>query len=215
MSDGLPAATGAHSDKLITRQQALGVMGLLGGIAVLLACGGEEVRLALRYERVAVLHGEYWRLLTAHMVHASAAHLLLNMVGLGLIVGLFPRHYSWRQWLLILLASAVAIDAGFVFYEPQLLWYVGLSGVLHGALAAGAVAWWRLETKPLPLALSLVLAAKLAWEQLSGALPFSGDMPVVVDAHLYGALGGLAAGLCISLGMPLFGQDWPSRRRSL
>ena len=215
MSDGLPAATAAHSGKparnLITRQQALGVMGLLGGIAVVLACGGEEVRLALRYERAAVLHGEYWRLLSGHMVHGSAAHLLLNMVGMGLIAGLFPRHYSLPQWLLILLASVVAIDVGFVFYEPQLQWYVGLSGVLHGALAAGAVAWWRQETKPLALALSLVLVAKLAWEQLHGALPFSGDMPVVVDAHLYGALGGLAAGLCICL----LWQGWPSRARSL
>jgi len=126
-------------------------------------------------------------------------------------VPLFPRHYSLPQWLLILLASVVAIDVGFVFYEPQLQWYVGLSGVLHGALAAGAVAWWRQETKPLALALSLVLVAKLAWEQLHGALPFSGDMPVIVDAHLYGALGGLAAGLCICL----LWQGWPSRARSL
>jgi rhomboid family GlyGly-CTERM serine protease len=134
---------------------------------------------------------------------------------MALVVGLFPRHYSWRQWLLILLASAAAIDAGFVFYEPQLQWYVGLSGVLHGALAAGAIAWWRQESRPLALALTVVLAAKLAWEQWHGALPFSGDMTVVVDAHLYGALGGGLAGAALWACILLFSQDWSSRPRSL
>ena len=80
--------------------------------------------------------------------------------------------------------------------EPQLEWYVGLSGVLHGALAAGAIGWWRHESKPLALALTAVLVGKLAWEQWQGALPLSGDMPVVVDAHLYGAIGGALAGAC-------------------
>jgi hypothetical protein len=71
---------------------------------------------------------------------------------------------------------------------------VGLSGVLHGALAAGALGWWRQESKPLALGLTAVLLGKLAWEQWHGALPLSGDMPVVVDAHLYGAIGGSLAG---------------------
>jgi len=167
----------------------------MAGISVLLALGGEPVRLALRYERPAVLAGEYWRLLTGHWVHASSAHLLLNMAGLGLMTLLLARDYSLRQWLVVLLASVFAIDAGLVFFQPQLNWYVGLSGVLHGTLAAGAVAWWRHERWPLALMLSVGLAGKLAWEQWHGALPLSGDLPVIVDAHLYGALGGLAAGL--------------------
>ncbi|HEY5806318.1 MAG TPA: hypothetical protein VIT67_00025, partial [Povalibacter sp.] len=61
-------------------------------------------------------------------------------------------------------------------------------------------AWWRHETKPMALSLSLVLILKLCWEQWHGALPLSGDMPVIVDAHLYGAVGGLVAGVgtCLS-----------------
>ena len=41
------------------------------------------------------------------------------------------------------------------------------------------------------------LLAQLAYEHWVGALPLSGSDPVVVDAHLYGVLGGLiaAAGL--------------------
>lgn len=169
----------------------------MAGISVLLALGGDPVRLALRYERTAVLAGEYWRLLTGHWVHATTAHLLLNMAGLGLVALLLARDYSLRQWLVILGASMAAIDAGFVFFQPQLQWYVGLSGVLHGALAAGAVTWWRHERWPLALALSVILGGKLAWEHWHGALPLAGDLPVIVAAHLYGALGGLAAGLAL------------------
>ena len=187
------------------------VLGLLAGLSVLLALGGETARLALRYEKSAAWGGEYWRLLTGHLVHAGAAHLLLNVIGVGLIAALFPRDYSPRQWLLILLSSAFAIDLGFVLFEPQLLWYVGLSGVLHGALAAGAIAWWQHETRPLALALTAILAGKLSWEQWHGALPLSGDMPVIVDAHLYGAIGGLV----VAASLWVYSRRWSVSARSL
>jgi len=112
---------------------------------------------------------------------------------------------------LILLGSAVVIDLGFVLFEPQLLWYVGLSGVLHGALAAGAIAWWQHETRPLALALTAILAGKLSWEQWHGALPLSGDMPVIVDAHLYGAIGGLV----VAAGLWVYSRRWSVSVRSL
>lgn len=199
MSDGLPGL--APSISRLARQwmSAWWLLGLLILALVLLSLLGEHGRLLLRYEREAVLQGEYWRLLTGHLVHGNWLHLFLNGAGLGLIVALFPGHYSPRQWLLIGLFSLVAIDAGFVLWEPQLHWYVGLSGVLHGALAAGAIAWWRYESKRLALALSVIFVGKLAWEQWQGALPLSGGLAVVVDAHLYGALGGGIAGLILWL----------------
>jgi rhomboid family GlyGly-CTERM serine protease len=175
------------------------MLGLLSLALVLLSLLGESGRLALRYEREAVLQGEYWRLLTGHLVHGTWLHLFLNGAGLGLIAALFPRDYSLRAWLLIAACSVIAIDLGFVLWEPQLHWYVGLSGVLHGALAAGAIAWWRHESRPLALVLSVIFVGKLVWEQLRGALPLSGDLPVVVDAHLYGAVGGVAAGTILWL----------------
>ena len=189
------------------------LLGLLCAVVVLLSLTGESTTLALRYERDAVLNGQYWRLLTAHLVHGSIRHVLLNLAGLGLIAALFARDFRPMQWVLIWLLSTLAIDVGFVWFEPQLEWYVGLSGVLHGMLAAGAVMWWRTEPKPLALALSLVLMGKLAWEQTRGALPLSGDLPVVVNAHLYGAIGGLIAAVAL-WGFSRFRsgdrpQDWP------
>jgi rhomboid family GlyGly-CTERM serine protease len=188
MSDGMSGPI-----ESISRRQALWMLGLLALALVLLSLLGESGRLALRYERDAVLQGEYWRLLSGHLVHGTWLHLLLNGAGLGLVAALFPRGYSLGAWLLIAACSVVAIDVGFVLYEPQLYWYVGFSGVLHGALAAGAIAWWRYESRLLALVLSVIFVAKLTWEQLHGALPLAGDLPVVVDAHLYGAVGGATA----------------------
>jgi len=187
------------------------LLGLLLAVVVSIGLFGDTARLALRYEREAILSGEYWRLISGHFVHGTNQHLLLNLAGLALIAALFPRDYTTKQWLWVLLLSMIAIDTGFVFYEPHLQWYVGFSGVLHGALAAGALAWWRSEPRSLALALTIILIGKLAWEQWHGALPLSGDLPVVVDAHLYGALGG-AIGASILWAAR---QPWFCRPRSL
>ncbi len=96
---------------------------------------------------------------------------------------------------MVMLIAAAAIDCGLWFRDPGIGWYLGASGVLHGVLAAAAFV--RLRRGEFEgWALAGLLLAKLAYEQIHGALPFAGeDLPVVVDAHLYGALGGLAAAL--------------------
>lgn len=171
---------------------------------IVLAAFGEAAREALRYQRDALLERhQYWRLFTAHLVHGSWQHTWLNLAGLGLIAALFRSTYSVAQWCWIALASGLCIDAGLLLLMPQLQWYVGLSGVLHGLLAAGAVAWWRLEDRRMAAALSAILVGKLFWEQWQGALPLSGDLNVIVNAHLYGAVGGLAVGLAVLKHMPL------------
>ena len=205
-------AQGHYAARSASPARAIWLIGLVAALVVLLALGGDETRSLLRYERDAVLMGhEYWRWVTAHFVHANWQHASLNLAGLAVIGALFPKHYSPLSWVVIAAVSVAAIDVGFVWYEPQLQWYVGLSGVLHGLLAAGAVAWWRCESKVLALALTLLLVLKLGWEQTQGAMPFSGDMPVIVAAHLYGALGGVAAAVLIWCGQ----QHWPWRRRPL
>ncbi|HLS81812.1 MAG TPA: rhombosortase [Steroidobacter sp.] len=183
----------------------------LTALLVLPALGGETLREALRYERSAVLdEGEYWRLLTAHFVHGDLQHLLLNAAGLVVIALLLRGAYSARAWLTIGLLSMLAIGVGLVWRQPQLDWYVGFSGVLHGLLAAGAIAWWRQESTASALALSAIVAGKLLWEQWRGALPLGGALPVVVDAHLYGAIGGVSAALALLVVHKRWPFRWPS-----
>jgi rhomboid family GlyGly-CTERM serine protease len=161
-------------------------------LLVLLTLSGDAGRSWLRYDRAALAGGELWRLLTAHLVHLDLHHALLNCLGLVLMWILFARDYSPRQWLLIVLASMAVIDAGLALWDSTLRWYVGSSGALHGLMAAGTLAHLRRGERDGWL-LAAFLVGKLVWEQGFGALPLSGNDPVVVDAHLFGAAGGLAA----------------------
>ena len=166
-------------------------LALLGAALLLLlpTLAGNGGQAWLRYERGALAQGQWWRLLTAHLVHLDLRHALLNAAGLALVWVLFARAYSPKAWLAILLGAAAAIDAGLWLGDSTVQWYVGSSGVLHGAMAAGALAHIRRGERD-GWVLAALLAVKLLYEQTHGALPFSGKDPVVVDAHLYGVLGG-------------------------
>jgi rhomboid family GlyGly-CTERM serine protease len=156
-----------------------------------------------RYDRAAILDGEAWRLVTGHLLHADVHHLGWNVFGVLLVWFLFARDYSPRQWLAILLLSTAVTSAGFLLLEPELDWYVGFSGVLHGCMAAGLVAWLRSTRDPLTWLVAGLFVAKLAWEHFQGALPFTAGtltLPVVHEAHTYGAIGGLLAALWLGRG---------------
>lgn len=166
-------------------------------LVVLLALGGDSSTEALRYQATEIKDGELWRLLSGNLVHLGWSHTLMNLFGLGLIWGLFWGAFSQTQWLIITLASALAVSLGLLAFNPQLVWYVGLSGMLHGLFVAGAVGGIRRGDRREAILL-VAIVGKLMWEQLYGALPGSADMaggPVVVDAHLYGAVGGALAAL--------------------
>lgn len=147
----------------------------------------------LEYDRNAIAAGEYWRLISGHWVHLGARHLALNALGLVLLWALFARDYRPQHWLIIVAASIAAIDAGLWWRAPEVSWYVGASGWLHGVLAAGVWAHLRRGDSDRWL-LALTLAAKLIVEQRT-ALPFAGDMAVITQAHLYGVIGALAVAL--------------------
>jgi rhomboid family GlyGly-CTERM serine protease len=157
------------------------------------------MRAHLAYDRDALLQAQWWRGLTAHVVHLDFSHALLNVIGLALVWALYVRAWSVREWLVIVLAAMVAIDAGLWWWQPQVRWYVGASGVLHGLLAAGVIAQWRTE-RTIAAVVAVLFAAKLAWEAGHGALPFAGEMHgVVLSAHRYGAAGGAIAGMALTL----------------
>jgi rhomboid family GlyGly-CTERM serine protease len=163
------------------------------GIAVplmALAAVGPAGSQWLRYERAALANYQWWRLLTAHVVHLGWQHALLNTLALVLLWCLFAREFTPRRWLWIVLLSVGAIDAGLWFLRPAIQWYLGASGVLHGVLAAGACAMYR-RGEGLGAALLLLLVVKLLYEQRVGGSVFLHDMPVVPDAHMFGTLGGL------------------------
>jgi rhomboid family GlyGly-CTERM serine protease len=169
---------------------------LVPGIVLLLALAlmlaGDTGRESLRFERAGIAAGEAWRLLTGHFVHLGISHTLLNLAGLVLVWLLAGQAFACREWLWVIAGSIAAIDLGLWFGTPQLEWYVGLSGLLHGMLAAGILAGLAGRSTEAGV-LAVLVAGKLAYEQIAGPLPgseASSGGAVIVDAHLYGVVGG-------------------------
>ena len=189
-----PNGSGFVMNTWLATTVAAGTIMALAAVVILLP---ETVADRLMYQRLAVLEGQWWRLLTAHWVHLDRAHLLINMAGLAAVLLVLGRFLSLSSLLLATVLGGLAVSLGLLILAPQIPWYVGLSGLVSGIWAAAAVRGmlWR---NWLGFAAVALLAAKLVWEQMEGA-PASltaelGDA-VIVDAHLYGMFGGLLAGL--------------------
>ena len=182
--------------RLTRALRAWSTPGLTVAVAAALALAGDSGRALLRFDRSGIEAGEIWRLISGHFVHLSWSHFTLNAIGLLLICYLVGARFRTLQWLLISLLTIVGIDAGFWLFEPQLEWYVGLSGLLHGLLAAGVIAGIRAQQKDAWL-IGAILALKIGYEQLVGPVPGSAESTggaVIVAAHLYGALTAGVAG---------------------
>ena len=163
---------------------------------VLQALGLDTV---LRYSREGVAQGQLWLLLTGNLVHLGWSHLVLNLAGLLMVWWFYDDEFSVGEWLWIVLVSGLFVTVGLYLFDPRLIWYVGLSGLLHGLFIAGGICLLGRDTRFAVLLLAL-FAAKLAWEQTVGSLPGTSDMaggPVVVNSHLYGAIGGAVAALLL------------------
>lgn len=152
-----------------------------------------ELQTLLRYQSIGTIEQEYWRWLTGHWVHLSWGHLWMNWLALLIIFVSFNDLYSARDWLMLALSMPLLISLQFIFFAEQLVWYVGLSGWLHGLIMI-----CMLQDAKLPKAVRVIfiilLTIKLLWEQVYGALPGSAELAggnVVVDAHLFGAISGV------------------------
>ncbi len=166
----------------------------------------------LRYSREGVEQGQLWLLLTGNLVHLGWSHLWLNLAGLVMVWWFFDTEFTVVEWLWVLVISALFVTLGLYLFDPHLIWYVGLSGLLHGLFIAGGIRLLGRDTR-FAILLLLLFAAKLSWEQLVGSLPGTSDMaggPVVVNAHLYGAIGGGVAVLLLLARDGIASQKAPS-----
>ncbi len=154
----------------------------------------------LRYDRAAIAAGQWWRLVSAHLVHIDLAHGAINGAALLLITWLAAGRVTLAQWGWLTVGCVLAVDAGLYWIAPQIGWYAGASGVLHGLLGGMAVLLWAQSRDRFGSALLLLLVVKVAYEQVSGsAAPWmtTADFRVITEAHLYGSIGGVASALAI------------------
>ncbi|HFD32588.1 MAG TPA: rhombosortase [Gammaproteobacteria bacterium] len=185
------------SSSHLLKQWGLPVLLIL--IALLFQLTGKSGFKILCYNREQIIAWQWWRLFTGHLVHISWMHFFMNTLALILIQLLFSSFLSPWRLLLLIMVSASGIDLGLLLFNPEIKWYAGLSGVLHGLIAAGAVMLISKDAVK-GAALLIVLIFKLSWEQFVGSLPGSAEWTgaaVITDAHLYGAISGAIAAIFI------------------
>jgi rhomboid family GlyGly-CTERM serine protease len=169
--------------------------------------GGNKIYTVLRYDRHEIQHFEIWRLLTGNFTHYGFGHWLMNILALWIIWSFYNK--ILKQQVLfysILLFCALGTSLGLFVFDTHLIWYVGLSGALHGLFASVIVLSFKDETK-FQILMGLLLGAKLCYEQAFGPLPGSektAGVLVVVDSHLYGAITGIATAIAFILIRPKY-----------
>jgi len=162
----------------------------IAALCIVLQLAGLD--LTLRFDRDSISDGQWWLLLTGNFVHLGQSHLFMNMAGLALIVALVWPNYTALQWSTVIVVSSLTVGIAIYLRDPNTYWYVGFSGTLHGLLLAGSLADFRRYPFSAS-ALTVLVIGKLGWEQFYGPLPGSESIaggPVMVNAHLYGAIGG-------------------------
>ena len=140
----------------------------------------------LMWDREAIDAGQWWRLLSAHVMHLDNRHLLFNMIGLLLIIDTLCQAMSARELASLLLMCALGVGGLLLHRQSSLQWYVGLSGVLYGLWVAGSLQTWASGRKGVALAAGVTCVVKLIF--FNDAITV---MPVVSIAHMYGAESGL------------------------
>jgi rhomboid family GlyGly-CTERM serine protease len=160
---------------------------------VLIALLPESIISNLQYHRTHIVDGELWRLISGHLTHLGWGHLIMNLAGFWFIMALFPSIQPPLRCLTLLSLVILGTSAGLWIFSPEVTWYRGLSGVLHGLLCWGVLKQLK-EQLGVSLFILTFVVIKLAWEQWQGPLPGSESMAagsVIVDAHLYGAVTGV------------------------
>ena len=152
---------------------------------------------ALVYDRAAVEAGQWWRLLSGHLVHSDPSHLGWDLAGLLVLGWLFEGQLTARRFLVVLLFGVAAVDV-WLWWGPAPLRYCGMSGFLNTLLAGGLVNQWSANRGWLVLVVGFGATMKIVWETLHGqALLTATAWPAVPLAHAAGFAGGLLVALLL------------------
>ena len=172
------------------------------------------------FDRTLLAEGQWWRLLTGHLVHTNTAHLLMNgaaVVVLWFVFGqsqLLGRRHPVAAYLGAVAFLSLLISAGLWGWFPEVNVYYGLSGVLHGLFCFAAVS--ELFQRRWSGGLLLIgCFAKVGWELVVGPSAATASMieaEVAVSSHLLGTVSGTLFGVLVGWTSRLQKSRWHSAR---
>ena len=144
-----------------------------------------------------IYQGEWWRLITAGVLHAGFIHLAMNSYALFILVGEVEQFYGTSR---LICAYIFSSFTGFLFsllFSPRSL-SLGASAAAFGLIGIMLAMSVRHRSDPL---VQLVRAQYTQWVIFSLVLSF---MPGVdLAAHIGGLIGGFIVGLIAGLpGLP-------------
>jgi len=148
----------------------------------------------LVFDRGAIAAGEWWRLVTGHLVHADGRHLGANVFALMIIGTVLESvlRLGSKSLMILNLFAMLAIDAVLSLAVPGLAWYCGFSGVLNALFVAAVYGQWRETAEPVYGLFALGGLAKIAIETSTvGALLPTSSLPSITEAHFAGYSAGL------------------------
>jgi len=166
-------------------------------IVSLLWLGGTELSNQLAFHRLLIIEGEFWRLISGHLVHSNTWHYLLNLASLTMIALLFGSLMSNINWSFAFLFCALFVSGCYLVLAPQYTSYVGLSAVLYGVIIVGALLDLK-DNKLVAIILLLVVTGRVIWQQFDGPSEELAELVnnrVAVESHLFGIISGYLFGL--------------------
>lgn len=171
----------------------------------------------LVYDRGSVIGGEFWRIVTGHLVHFSAAHLLNNLAVLVPAAWLVETRYRGDAGL-IFLGAASAIGIALLVGEPRIVQFGGASGISIAFLVYACMRGlhedprWRTVCMVLLTIVGAKFAAESAGWHLRDWQGNEGFVPVMLG-HVVGAATGGAVYLWRTLGrIDLFRRPIPGQQ---
>lgn len=136
---------------------------------------------------------EPWRWWMAHWVHVGWMHYFLNMLAFICLPFIFPRLKN-RYLVILILLLPVVISFSFYYFYPYIQAYAGLSGVLHGIYVAVALLYLQfVRERKFALLILALIVVKIIGENSFAPTQTAAliGSPVLVEAHLLGAIGGV------------------------
>jgi membrane associated rhomboid family serine protease len=149
-----------------------------------------ELTINLAQFNFAVAAGEWYRIFSAALLHASITHILFNMYALWLFGPRLEQQVGSVPFAIAYAAFAAAGGAFFFIFGEDLAAAVGASGAIFGLFGVWTAATWRMRH---------TAAGQAMFRQLIFLLAINAALPLFIpsiawEAHLGGFLAGLAVG---------------------
>ncbi|MDL2409850.1 rhomboid family intramembrane serine protease [Rhizobium calliandrae] len=151
------------------------------------------------------LYGEWWRLVTAALLHGNIIHLTFNCLALWRAGILLERLIGWRWYAALFCISAIGGTVASLLINPANIVGVGASGGIIGLFAAVIVASFHFPSGPLPTMLRLGAIQIL----VPSLLPLVGQTADGLQIDYAAHLGGTIAGGAVSLALL---KAWPNKQ---